>query len=82
MADQPDPALVALGMAVRARRIDRGFTQERLAEEAGLHPRYVSDIERGRRNVGFLNLVRLSRGLGLDLVALMADTETRLAGRL
>ena len=79
MAQRPDPALAALGLAVRARRLSRGYTQERLAEETGLHPRYVSDIERARRNVSFLNLFRLARGLGIELAVLAADVEGQLA---
>jgi transcriptional regulator with XRE-family HTH domain len=69
------PSLVALGHAVRALRLARGLTQEGLAEVSGLHPRYISDVERGRRNIGFLNLERLARALGLDLSAFIAEFE-------
>ena len=71
----PD-VLLALGQAVRALRLERGFSQERLAEESGLHPRYVSDVERGRRNVGMVNVDRLARALSVDLPTLMAGVET------
>jgi transcriptional regulator with XRE-family HTH domain len=75
----PDPArldlLVALGSSVRALRLRQGFSQERLAEESGLHPRYISDIERGRRNIGFVNLDRLARALSVDLATLVADVD-------
>lgn len=72
----PSPdVLVALGQAVRALRLERGFSQERLAEESGLHPRYISDVERGRRNVGMVNVDRLARALSVDLPTLMAKVE-------
>jgi transcriptional regulator with XRE-family HTH domain len=72
----PSPdVLLALGQAVRALRLERGCSQERLAEESGLHPRYVSDVERGRRNVGMVNVDRLSRALSVDLPTLMAKVE-------
>jgi transcriptional regulator with XRE-family HTH domain len=74
-ADLSAPSLIALGRAVRTFRLARGLTQEGLAEAAGLHPRYVSDVERGRRNIGFLNLERLAHGLALELSALMAEFE-------
>jgi len=60
---------------VRSLRIARGLTQERLAEGAGLHTTYVSDIERGRRNVGFINLSLLASALGVDLPTLMSEVE-------
>jgi len=66
---------VALGTAVRSLRLARAYSQERLAEEAGLHPRYVSDVERGRRNVGLINIDRLARALSVDLPTLMAEVE-------
>ena len=74
----PSPdVLVALGHAVRALRLERGFSQERLAEESGLHPRYISDVERGRRNVGMVNVDRLARALSVDLPTLMAGVEAQ-----
>jgi transcriptional regulator with XRE-family HTH domain len=72
--DRPDVRL-ALGIALRTLRVARGLSQERLAEVAGVHPRYVSDIERGRRNVGIVNLDRLAGALGVDLPTLMTEVE-------
>ena len=67
--------LVAFGLAVRARRKARGFSQEQLAEASGLHPRYVSDVERGQRNIGMRNVDRLAQALAIDLQTLFADVE-------
>jgi len=72
--------LRALGAAVRSLRQEQGLTQERLAEGAGLHTTYVSDVERGRRNVGVINLDRLARALSIDLATLMEDVERRRHG--
>lgn len=72
----PSPdVLLALGHAIRALRLERGLSQERLAEASGLHPRYISDVERGRRNVGMVNVDRLARALSVDLPTLMARVE-------
>jgi len=69
--------LQALGGAVRSLRLARGMTQEGLAEGAGLHTTYVSDVERGLRNVGVINLDKLAAALSVDLPTLMQEAETR-----
>jgi transcriptional regulator with XRE-family HTH domain len=61
----PDPVLAALGRNVRHRRTLKSLTQEKLAEKADLDPTYISDIERGMRNPGIKNVVRLAKALGI-----------------
>ena len=39
------------GIAVRGQRRQLGFSQEELAERAGLHRTYITDIENGIRNI-------------------------------
>jgi hypothetical protein len=40
----------------------KGISQEKLAERAGLHRTYVSSVERGQRNISILNIEkRLTR---------------------
>lgn len=39
------------------------MTQEQLAEAAGLHPTFVSNVERGYRVASVATLVRLATGL-------------------
>ena len=76
MSPTPAPVLRRLGAVVRARRRSLGLSQERLAERAGLHVNYVGGIERGERNLGFLNLVRLAESLDLRMSDLMVRFET------
>lgn len=54
-----------LGKAIRQRRLALGWSQEGLAEKSELHWTYIGGIERGERNVGFKNLVRIARALRL-----------------
>jgi transcriptional regulator with XRE-family HTH domain len=59
--------LRAFGSAIRMHREKLGISQEEFAHQAGLHRTYISDIERGRRNVSLLNLVRLADALRVPI---------------
>ena len=48
-------------------RQDQGWSQEELAERAGLHRTYVSGVERGVRNPTVTVLEKLARGLGVSM---------------
>ncbi|MGA2543258.1 MAG: helix-turn-helix transcriptional regulator [Verrucomicrobiota bacterium] len=61
---QRDATLSQFGQNVRRFREAKGLSQEALAELAGLDRTYVSDIERGRRNLGIKNVARLAKALG------------------
>jgi transcriptional regulator with XRE-family HTH domain len=56
-------ALIQFGLRVRQLRVERGLSQEDLAELADLHRNYVSQIENGRRNLSLLNILKLAEGL-------------------
>ncbi|MDQ1438153.1 MAG: hypothetical protein QOK43_1782 [Acidimicrobiaceae bacterium] len=57
---------IELGRRVRALRIERGLSQEKLAEKAHVHRTYVGSLERGERNVALINIVRLAEALAVD----------------
>jgi transcriptional regulator with XRE-family HTH domain len=54
---------------VASARERRGWSQEKLAAEAGLDRTYVGGIERGERNVALLNINKLAMALEEDLPA-------------
>jgi transcriptional regulator with XRE-family HTH domain len=58
----PDPRAI-FGKHVRELRIERGLSQEGLAELADLHRNYVGGVERGERNIALLNIVALAHAL-------------------
>ena len=53
------------GMCVRARREELGLSQESVGLRSGLHPTYVSSVERGRRNLSINSVVRLCVALSV-----------------
>ncbi|HMJ35011.1 MAG TPA: helix-turn-helix transcriptional regulator [Baekduia sp.] len=58
---------VRLGRAVKSVRHGRGLTQEQVSAGSGLHPTYISDIERGVRNPGWDAVTRLALGIGVSV---------------
>lgn len=55
--------LKRLGAAVRVRRKALGLSQEVLADDAGIDRSHMGKIERGERNVTFLNIFRIAAAL-------------------
>ena len=68
---KPDLILRAFGFSVKKQRKAKGLTQETLAEKADLDPTYLSDIERGTRNLSVKNVVRIAKALGVTPAKLM-----------
>lgn len=60
-----DPYLIAFGARLREYRLAADMTQEELADAAELHWTYIGQIERGERNLTYLNILRLARGLDM-----------------
>ena len=55
-----------LGRNVARIRHDKGWSQEDLAFECGLHRTYISGIERGVRNPTVLVLEKVAKELGVS----------------
>lgn len=58
---------IKFGRRIRALRILLQFSQEELAHVCDLNKNYVSDIERGARNVSLFIIAKLARGLQVSL---------------
>ncbi len=63
------------GDAVRDRREALGLTQEEFAERAGIHRTYLSDVERGTRNLSLLNIERIADALSMRIWELFQRIE-------
>jgi transcriptional regulator with XRE-family HTH domain len=81
MADQrrsgADTGRRVFGERIRALRHDRGLSQERLAELAGVHRTYLSSLERGERNVSLDNIYAIAEALGVSPADLFESGRTR-----
>jgi transcriptional regulator with XRE-family HTH domain len=65
----------ALGVAVHNRRHELGLTQEELSLRSGLHQRWISNVETGKRNPSYSSLRRLAAALELQASQLLAYAE-------
>ncbi len=66
----PEDLKKRFGLAIKGLRKSAGVSQEALAERAGLHRTYISDIERGFRNISLVSIDNLARALGISLATL------------
>jgi transcriptional regulator with XRE-family HTH domain len=71
----------AFGQALRGARLQRGITQEQLAESGAFDRTYPSLLERGLRTPTFFVILCLAQGLNTDPLALFSDAVARLHGQ-
>ena len=64
------------GTAVKFRREELKLTQEELAHAAGIHRTYLSDVERGTRNLSLVNIEKLAAALSISMSKLFEAVET------
>ena len=64
------------GRNVKKFRMERGLSQEELAENSGLHRTYISAIECFRRSIALENVQRIADALAVDAYKLfLEETE-------
>lgn len=69
--------LRAIGEQIRERRVEAGLTQRELGERSGIVGKYVSEIERGTRDLPLSTLLSIvERGLVLELEVLFRRRQS------
>lgn len=59
--------LKQFGNKVREERLEKGLSQEELAEKAGVHRTYVGMIERAEKNITLKNIQKVAKALDLPI---------------
>jgi len=75
---QPGVAIEAeiFGKRVRQLRLAAGWTQEQLAEAAGITTTYTSDLERGTKVPSLTIVLQISRAFRISVADLLRDFTT------
>jgi len=68
----PGDIRARFGKRLHALRTKRGVTQVELADELGLRRTYISDLERGKRNVSLMTLEIIARGFKMSVSQLLS----------
>ena len=66
-----------LGMSVKNWRSRLDIPQDELARRAGLQRSYISDVERGSRNVSLKSIEKLADALGISVLTLFSDVNSK-----
>ena len=64
-----------LAKNIRRLRLSKQLSQEDLADICGLHRTYISDIERGNRNISIDNIEKIAKGLDVDPSVLLEEQQ-------
>jgi len=62
---------VALGERIRQLRTERGWRQIDLAEEAGIHENFVSDLEQGKKEACLRTIQTIANAFDLTVAELL-----------
>lgn len=62
-----------LGDAIRALRLSQKMSQEALADAARINRTHMGEVERGKRNVSFIAILRIAAALNLKPSEILAQ---------
>ncbi len=70
-----DPNLQAFGKRLKKLRNQKNLSQEKLGQLSDLDRTYISAVERGRRNISLLNIIRIAHALDVSAASLLMYEE-------
>lgn len=66
--------LKTFGLRIKELRLQKGLSQEKFAELAGLHRTYIGMIERAEKNITLINIEKLANALDVEIKYLFEVT--------
>ena len=67
MNNEDKKLLITLGERIKILRNERNLTQEQVAGSINMDRSYFSDVERGKRNVAAVNLIKIAKALEVSV---------------
>ena len=75
MSKTQEQAQKLLGEVIRKNRKAQNLSQERFADQVGVHRTYMGAIERGERNISLMNILRIASALNIKPSELFAQSK-------
>nr|WP_058440364.1 helix-turn-helix transcriptional regulator [Legionella brunensis] len=70
--------LIKIGNKIRMLRIAKGYSQESIADAAGMGRTYMGRVERGEQNISIQNLIQIAFALNIEvgeLIPLLSELK-------
>ncbi len=75
MENHEQELLNQLAQKIKTQRKKLNISQEKLAEKCNFDRTYISLLERAKRNPSYLSLIKLCKGLEIDLIELLKEEK-------
>ncbi|MBD3245134.1 MAG: helix-turn-helix domain-containing protein [Candidatus Moranbacteria bacterium] len=67
-----------LGRRIAKIRKNNNMTQKKLSQLSNLHPTYISNLEKGERNITFDNIIKITKALNIQLEELFVKSNKKI----
>ena len=65
----------AVGNRIKVLRNERGYSQEELADRAGIDRTYLTSVERGKRNISIVNIEKIAIALDVGIAEIFIKKD-------
>jgi len=75
METYEEKLLMQLANKIKKQRLKLNLSQEKLAQKCDFDRTYISLLERAKRNPSYLSLIKLCKGLEIELIELLKEEK-------